>query len=188
MFLSFRPQELCESGGGRPGLLVPNSPYCLSGRTATFQMKTKRNSSFRRAQEQPELRWRWNWAHTVSCGTVLCFRFQQLVVGTLSLWPYGWVLLYGVPWQTETVDLLGTVAQDGHLRSFHSCPLLLGVNLSPEFVNCISLMQAAVFCFFRWQQRQFEFQPTRVAVEGRSNVVLNMHAQLQISLSLSEIS
>ena len=77
---SFRPQELCESGGGRPGLPVPNSPYYLSGRTATFQMKKKRNSSFRRAQERPELpRWRWSW-------TVLCFRFQQLVVRTLSLW------------------------------------------------------------------------------------------------------
>ena len=33
--------------------------------------------------------------------------------------------------------------------------------------------------FFRWQQQHFEFQPARVA-EGRSNVVLNMHAQLQI--------
>ena len=28
----------------------------------------------------------------------------------------------------------------------------------------------------------FLFQPTHVAVEGRSNVVLNMHARLQISL------
>ena len=30
-------QELCESGGGRPGLPVPNSPYGLCGRTATFE-------------------------------------------------------------------------------------------------------------------------------------------------------
>ena len=43
-------------------------------------------------------------------------------------------------------------------------------------------MQAGVFCFFRWYQRHFEFQSARVAVEGRNNVVLNMHAQLQISL------
>ena len=43
-------------------------------------------------------------------------------------------------------------------------------------------MQAGVFCFFRWYQRHFEFQSAHVAVEGRSNVVLNMHAQLQISL------
>ena len=28
-------QELCESEGGRPGLPVPNSPYCLSERRAT---------------------------------------------------------------------------------------------------------------------------------------------------------
>ena len=31
-----RGQELCESGGGRPGLLVPNSPYGLCGRKATL--------------------------------------------------------------------------------------------------------------------------------------------------------
>ena len=31
-----RDQELCESGGGRPGLPVPNSPYGLCGRKATL--------------------------------------------------------------------------------------------------------------------------------------------------------
>ena len=31
-----RAQELCESGGGRPGLPVPNSPYGLCGRRATL--------------------------------------------------------------------------------------------------------------------------------------------------------
>ena len=31
-----RVQELCESGGGRPGLPVPNSPYGLCGRKATL--------------------------------------------------------------------------------------------------------------------------------------------------------
>ena len=32
-----RGQELCESGGGRPGLPVPNSPYSLCGRKATVE-------------------------------------------------------------------------------------------------------------------------------------------------------
>ena len=32
-----RAQEMCESGGGRPGLPVPNSPYGLCGREATEQ-------------------------------------------------------------------------------------------------------------------------------------------------------
>ena len=32
----FRAQELCESGGGRPELPVPNSPYDLCGRKATL--------------------------------------------------------------------------------------------------------------------------------------------------------
>ena len=31
-----RAQGLCESRGGRPGLPVPNSPYGLCGRKATF--------------------------------------------------------------------------------------------------------------------------------------------------------
>ena len=43
-------------------------------------------------------------------------------------------------------------------------------------------MQAGVFCFFHWYQRHFEFQLAHVAVEGRSNVVRNTHAWLQISL------
>ena len=30
--------ELCESGGGRPGLPVPNSPYGLCGRKATLNL------------------------------------------------------------------------------------------------------------------------------------------------------
>ena len=44
------------------------------------------------------------------------------------------------------------------------------------------------FVFFHWCQRHFEFQSARVAVEGRSNVVLNMHAQLQISLPMRFLS
>ena len=31
-----RTQEVCKSRGGRPGLPVPNSPYCLCGRKATL--------------------------------------------------------------------------------------------------------------------------------------------------------
>ena len=32
-----RPQELCESRGGRPGLPVPNNPFGFCGRKATFE-------------------------------------------------------------------------------------------------------------------------------------------------------
>ena len=38
-----RVQELCESGAGRPGLSVPNSPYGLCVRKAT--LKNKKNLS-----------------------------------------------------------------------------------------------------------------------------------------------
>ena len=31
-------QELCESGGGRPGLPVPDSPYGFCGRKATLDL------------------------------------------------------------------------------------------------------------------------------------------------------
>ena len=61
----------------------------------------------------------------------------------------------------------------------HSCQPFLVVNLSPEFVNLHFPYAGRGLLFFRWQQQHFEFQPARVA-EGRSNVVLNMHAQLQI--------
>ena len=33
-----RAQELCESRGGRPGLLVPSSPCGLCGRKATLNL------------------------------------------------------------------------------------------------------------------------------------------------------
>ena len=70
----------------------------------------------------------------------------------------------------------------------HSCQPLLGVNLSPEFVNLyFPYACQGLFCFCWWQWH-FEFQPACVALERRSNVVLNMHAQLQISLSLRFLS
>ena len=34
--VSVRGPGLCESRGGRPGLIVPNSPYGLCGRKATL--------------------------------------------------------------------------------------------------------------------------------------------------------
>ena len=36
-----RAQELCESRGGRPGLPVPNKPYCLCGRKATLKNRAQ---------------------------------------------------------------------------------------------------------------------------------------------------
>ena len=71
----------------------------------------------------------------------------------------------------------------------HSCQPLLGVNLSPEFVNLYFPYAGRGLLFFHWYQRHFEFQSACVAVEGRSNVVLNMHAQLQMTdLTSGEIS
>ena len=70
----------------------------------------------------------------------------------------------------------------------HSCQPLLGVNHSPEFVNLYFTYAGWGLLFFRWYQQHFEFQSARVAMEGRSNVVLNMHAQLQISLLMRFLS
>ena len=36
--VGFRTWELCESGGGRPRLPVPNSPYGLCGRKAALKL------------------------------------------------------------------------------------------------------------------------------------------------------
>ena len=38
---TLRAQQLCESRGGRPGLSVPNKPYCFCGRKATVKKKKK---------------------------------------------------------------------------------------------------------------------------------------------------
>ena len=43
-----RAQELCESGGGRPGVLVSNSPYGFFGLKAAFEEEMKTHI---RAQE-----------------------------------------------------------------------------------------------------------------------------------------
>ena len=37
-------QELCESGGDRPGLPVPNSPYGFCGRKATLNLNHQNDS------------------------------------------------------------------------------------------------------------------------------------------------
>ena len=52
----------------------------------------------------------------------------------------------------------------------HGCQPLLGVNLSPEFVNLYFPYVGWGLLFFRWYQQHFEFQSACVAVEGRSNV------------------
>ena len=62
------------------------------------------------------------------------------------------------------------------------CQPLLGVNLSPEFVNVYFHYASSGLLFFCWWQQHFEFQPAHVAMEGRSNVVQNTHVGLQISL------
>ena len=67
-------------------------------------------------------------------------------------------------------------------RPWHSCQPLLGVNLSPEYVNLYFPYAGQGLLFFHWQQRHFEFQPAHVAVEGRSDVVQSTHVHLQISL------
>ena len=48
-----RVEELCESRGGRPGLLVPNKPHGLCGRQATLNLNTAERD---RAQELCESR------------------------------------------------------------------------------------------------------------------------------------
>ena len=61
----------------------------------------------------------------------------------------------------------------------HSCQPLLGVNLSPEFVNLYFPYAGQGLLFCRWWQQHFEFQPAHVAVEGRSNVVQNTRAHFK---------
>ena len=62
----------------------------------------------------------------------------------------------------------------------HSCQPLLGVNLSPEFVNLYFPHAGQGLLLFHWWQRHFEFQQARVAVGGKCSDVQNTHAQLKI--------
>ena len=61
-YFSTGAQKLCENGGGRPGLPVPNGPYGLCGRKATLNSECERY--FITEGEQPcwvpaaRVRWR----------------------------------------------------------------------------------------------------------------------------------
>ena len=96
-------------------------------------------------------------------------------------WEWTYAITYYVLLGMGICHYLLCLVGNGHMP-LHSCQPLLGINLSPEFVNLYFCYAGWGLLFFRWYQRHFEFQSARVAVEGRSNVVLNMHAQLQISL------
>ena len=64
----------------------------------------------------------------------------------------------------------------------HGCQPLLGVNLSPVFVNLCFPYAGQGLLFFLLVAAAFWIPTACVAVEERSNVVLNTHARLQISL------
>ena len=78
-------------------------------------------------------------------------------------------------------------SQNNNNILFHSCHLLLGVNLSQEFVNLSFSYAGQGLLFFCWWQQHFEFQLALVAVKGRSNV-RNTHERLQISLPTKFLS
>ena len=56
--ISRRAQELCESGGGRPGLPVPNSPNGLCGRKAILSLNFIRSLAYL---------WRLTWSKAHHC-------------------------------------------------------------------------------------------------------------------------
>ena len=86
--------------------------------------------------------------------------------------------LYNLPQSEQVMSLCVILSRTLRL---HSCQPLLGVNLSPVFMNLYFPYAGQGLLFFHWWQRHFEFQLACVAVEGRSNVVLNKHARLQTS-------
>ena len=74
-------------------------------------------------------------------------------------------------------------SRDSNPRPFNHESGALTTELSPppEFVNLYFPYAGQGLSFFHWWQWHFKFQLACVAVEGRSSVVLNMHAQCQIS-------
>ena len=74
---SIRPQELCESRGGRPGLPVPNTPDGFCGRKATLNYTAahftgNRDAVFESCFGRPLL----IWAVAVVCLSLTCRRQQ----------------------------------------------------------------------------------------------------------------
>ena len=98
-------------------------------------------------------------------------------LGDLLLWGETCLKYKGVVSQ-KVVFLLGfhRTSNSSISMVIHNCQPLLGVNLSPEFVNLYFPYAGRGLLFFRWWQQHFEFQLACVAMEGRSNVVRNTHA------------
>ena len=120
-------------------------------------------------------------------------RTLMQVIHSGQLWACPEVTLCG--WQDVKIQLLTnqlTTLSSDHGSSevslnslwfnHHSCQPLLGVNLSPEFVDLYFPYAGRGLLLFHWWQQRFEFQLACVAVEGKSSDVRNTHAQLKISL------
>ena len=75
----------------------------------------------------------------------------------------------------EESDHMRALHMKSLLPQCHSCQPILGINLSPEFVNLHFSYEGQGLLFFCWWQQHFEFQLACVAVEGRSNLVQNTH-------------
>ena len=91
--------------------------------------------------------------------------------------------LYNLPQSEQVMSLCVILSRTLRL---HSCQPLLGVNLSPVFVNLYFPYAGQGLLFFHWWQKHFEFQPARVAVEGRSNVA--KYACMTSNLTSDKIS
>ena len=103
----------------------------------------------------------------------------------------------------QTHQMINAIWSSSYIKCVEQAPRSLGLSKTHSHIavnpfweetlvqslwTCISLMQAGVFCFFHWQQWHLKFQGACMAVEGRSNVVLKMHARLQISLPIRFLS
>ena len=93
--------------------------------------------------------------------------------------------LYNLPQSEQVMSLCVILSRTLRL---HSCQPLLGVNLSPVFMNPYFPYAGQGLLLFRWWQQRFEFQLACVAVEGKSSDVQNTHAQLKISLLMRFLS
>ena len=88
------------------------------------------------------------------------------------------IIILFIRTKTQTANFLGNL--------LHSCQPLLGVHLSPEFVNMYFPYAGWGLLFFRWWQQHFEVQLAYVPMEGRSNVA--KYACMTSNLTSDEIS
>ena len=120
-----RTQKLCESGGGRPELPIPNSPYSLRGRKATLNSSSELRSYVKVDVDilgstslivllvSVDVTQHWTGRLAVPADMKSGYSARQMVMGIVCLWAMSW-------WRGAEVE--GSEVKSGQrLELFDGC-------------------------------------------------------------------